>query len=121
MSDPRGSAGEYPSLRSTGYRSANHRIHGHCQDIADQLGEPKALVYTVICLEAWEEDIIGSRRVLGRELPEHESRWTTKQAADVCELIQKRVALLVAQYKRPFYLHTYNEDGTKVEKEWVKP
>jgi len=107
-------------IRTTGVRSQNARIHGHCDDIAEQIGEPKALVYAVICLEAAEESIIPFRTVLTRAVPEHESSWDSKQAADVLELIQKRVAMLAQQYRKPFYLHVYGRDGV-AEKEWTRP
>mgnify|MGYP001575746761 CR=1 FL=1 len=86
--------------------------------MADQLVEPKALVYSVIVLEAVEEGILRMRTVMGRAVAEHESEWTMKQAADVTELIQKRTAMLAGQYQRPFYLHEYDESGRKVRKVW---
>ncbi len=81
-------------IRSTGPRSQNARIHGHCTDISEQLLVPKALVYEVICLEAAKEEIIPMVPVMGRSVPEHESRWDTNQAADIIELIHKRAATL---------------------------
>ena len=107
-------------IRTTGPRSQNKLIHGGCDDIAEQIGEPKALVYQVICLEAANESIIPFRVVLGTAVPEHESRWDTKQAADVKELINKRVAMLAQQHQKPFYLHVYGLDGL-AEKEWTRP
>jgi hypothetical protein len=106
--------------RTTGPRSQNKLIHGGCADIAVQIGEPKALVYQVICLEAATENIIPVRVVMGMAVPDHESNWTTKQAADVKELLNKRVAMLAQQYGRPFYLTVYGPDGF-AEKEWTRP
>ena len=98
-------------IRSTGPRSLNTRIHGGCSDIAEQLLVPKALVYQVICLEAAEEEIIPLVPVMGRMVPEHESRWEVKQAMDVVELIHKRAATL------GLFLREYNEDG-EVRRVW---
>lgn len=111
-------------IRTTGRRSQNHLLHGNCQDIADQLGMPKEAVYRLMLVEAAEESIIGAQTywLFGHShvVFTHESEWTTKQAADVLELIQRKVALLAAQYKKPFYLTVYDQDGNPV-KEWTKP
>ena len=98
-------------IRTTGYRSQSHRIHGACEDIAEQLGVPKALVYQVICLEAVEERIIPMAVVMGRAVPAHESTWDSKQAADVITLIHRKVDTL------GLWLTEYRDDGT-TERVW---
>jgi hypothetical protein len=73
--------------RSTGYRSANTHIHGHCQDIARQTPVPKPRVYLWICLLAAELEVIPTVETFGLVGPQPEPLWTSAQAAAVVDLL----------------------------------
>ena len=102
-------------IRTTGPRSQNKRIHGHCADIAEQLGVKAALVYQVICIEAVEESIIAMRVVMGRAVPVHESEWGTDQAANVIMLIHRKADEL------GLWLTEYGEDGVPMRMKFGAP
>ena len=110
-------------IRTTGKRSQNTRIHGNCEDIAEQLGMHKSTVYNRLLWEMADEGIITyeTEWLLGKSnvVYQHESSWSTKQAADAGEILHRMVSLLVAQHKKPLFLHEY-VDG-KAVKVWVRP
>ena len=96
-------------MRSTGFRSLNKHVHGHCQDIAVQANEHKSLIYEWACALAAEEGLLRVKDVLGTPMPLHESEWTTKEASDVVELLHRTAD------ERRWYLTEYlNGVATKV-------
>lgn len=75
--------------RSTGFRSLNKHVHGHCADIAAQAGCHKAEAYTAVCWQAAEEHVIDLVQWFNRWMPRHESEWSSAQAADVVTLCHR--------------------------------
>lgn len=96
--------------RSTGYRSQNHRIRGHCKDISDQIKYKEwnpGMVHDLMKLKAVETGGYRYMKFGNYILPFSEADINKEEANLLIEIIQQFAD------ERSFWLTEYDDLGRK--------